>query len=77
MNLFLSLYFIFCEFFLSLKIDEELFEGEYFDGKKSGIGKEYYNGLLVYEGNFQHGKKMEKESNIIHIMVHYRSRVNF
>ena len=40
--------------------DELIFEGEYFDGKKSGIGKEYCNGLLVYEGNFQHGKKNGK-----------------
>ena len=34
------------------------FEGEYFNGKKNGKGKEYYkNGKVEFEGEFLNGKK--------------------
>ena len=41
------------------------FKGEY--GKKNGKGKEYnyYNGLVLFEGEYLNGKKMEKEKNIM------------
>ena len=28
------------------------YQGEYKNGKKNGLGKEYINGYLKYEGNF-------------------------
>ena len=37
------------------------FEGEYFDGKRNGIGKEYYdNGKLEYKGRYLNGLRLEK-----------------
>ena len=49
---------------------EKIFEGEYLNGKRNGKGKEYdkYNSKLEYEGEYLNGKKMEKEKNMI-IMV--------
>ena len=46
------------------------FEGEYLNGKKNGKGKQYnYDGELEFEGECLNEKKMEKEKNIIMIMV--------
>ena len=45
-------------------------EGEYLNGIRNGKGKEYYdNGKLKYDGEYLNDKKMEKEKNIIFIMV--------
>ena len=38
--------------------DQLIFEGDYKNGKRNGIGKEYdYNGELKFEGEFQNGKR--------------------
>ena len=38
-----------------------IYEGEYYNGKKNGIGKEYYmNGSLKFEGEYLNGKKNGK-----------------
>ncbi len=43
-----------------------IFEGEYLNEKRSGIGKEYYDtDVLKYEGEYLNRKKMEKEKNIM------------
>ena len=35
------------------------FEGEYLNGEKNGLGKEYYeNGNLRFEGEYLNGMKM-------------------
>ena len=53
-----------------------LFEGEYLNGKRNGKGIEYnYYGSILFEGEYLNGKKMEKELNII-IMVVYYLKVN-
>jgi len=36
------------------------FEGEYFNGKRNGKGKEYYEGNLKFEGEYLIGKRNEK-----------------
>ena len=36
------------------------FEGEYFDGKRNGKGKEYDTGRKIFEGNYSNGKKYGK-----------------
>ena len=38
-----------------------IFDGEYKNGIKNGKGKEYYNGKLIYEGEFLNGKKYKLE----------------
>ena len=35
----------------------------------NGKVKEYNNGILIYEGEYLNGKKMEKEKNILILMV--------
>ena len=41
--------------------DERLwYEGEYLNGKRNGKGKEYFNGTLVFEGEFSLGHRVEK-----------------
>ena len=40
--------------------DELVFEGEYLNRKKKGIGKEYKSGYLIYEGEYSNGKKNGK-----------------
>ena len=35
------------------------YEGSYYEGERSGNGKEYINGKLFYEGEFLKGKKMD------------------
>ena len=38
-----------------------IFEGEYLNGKRNGIGKEYYkNGKLKYEGEYLDGERNGK-----------------
>ena len=38
-----------------------IYDGEYLNGKKNGIGKEYYmNGSLKFEGEYLNGKKNGK-----------------
>ena len=37
--------------------------------KNNGILKEYYKGKLMFEGELLDGKKMEKEKNMIILMV--------
>ena len=55
-----------------LKTNILLFEGEYLKWKRNGKGKEYYyNGKLLYEGEYLNGKEMEKEKNIIIIVNYY------
>ena len=47
-----------------------IFVGDYINGERNGIGKEYYeNGKVKFEGKYLCGKKMEKEKNII-LMVY-------
>ena len=47
------------------------FEGEYLNGQRNGKGIEYgFGGDIVYEGEYSNGKKMEKEKNIMVMMVH-------
>ena len=43
-------------------IDDDIlaFEGEYLNGKRSGKGKEYYNGKLIFEGEYLNGKRSGK-----------------
>ena len=41
----------------SIKNRKIKFEGEYLNGKKNGICKEYDEGLLVFEGEYLNGKK--------------------
>ena len=45
------------------------YEGEYFNGQKNGKGKEYYSGELIFEGEYLKGKKIEKEKNILLILI--------
>ena len=46
------------------------FEGEYLNGKRNGKGKEYFDdGQVKFEGEYVDGKKMEKEKNIIIMVV--------
>ena len=33
-----------------------IFEGEYLNGKRNGMGKEYNNGELLFEGEYLNGK---------------------
>ena len=41
--------------------DERLcFEGEYLYGLRNGKGKEYFNGILVFEGEFSLGHRVEQ-----------------
>ena len=41
--------------------DERLwYEGEYLNGQKNGKGKEYFNGILVFEGEFSLGHRVEQ-----------------
>ena len=37
-----------------------LFEGEYLNDEKNGIGKEYFNGRVKCEANYLNGKKHGK-----------------
>ena len=40
---------------------ELIFQGEYLNGKRNGIGKEYdYNGELKFEGEYLNGKRNGK-----------------
>ena len=43
------------EFILNTNI--LIFEGEYKDGKKNGVGKEYNDGNIIFEGEYKDGKK--------------------
>ena len=50
--------------------DDLIFEGEYLDGKRNGKGKDYYNGKLIFEGEYKYDKKWngkgyDKNGNII------------
>ena len=46
------------------------FDGEYLNIQKNGKGKEYdYYGLLIYDGEYLNEEKMEKEKNMIIIMM--------
>ena len=51
--------------------DELLFEGEYKNKKRVGIGKEYDQGKLIFEGEYKngikngHGKKYDKNGKLI------------
>ena len=47
-----------------------IYEGQYFYGKRNGIGIEYYfNGDFEFEGEFINGKNgKEKEKNITHVV---------
>ena len=41
--------------------DNLIYDGEYLNGKRNGIGKEYNeNGKLIYEGEYLNGKKIGK-----------------
>ena len=51
-----------------------MYEGEYFNGKRNGKGKDYYyNGNIKYEGDYKKGKrhgegyKYDKTGSIIYI----------
>ena len=60
------------EYFLGEKSGSNLiFEGEFLNGKKSGKGKEYNgdNSNLIYEGEYLNWKKMEKENNMIYMVI--------
>ena len=37
-----------------------LFKGEYLNGKRNGIGKEYYQNFVVFEGEYLNGKRNGK-----------------
>ena len=55
--------------------DQLIFEGEYLNGERNGIGKEYYyDGELKFEGEYLNGKKMEKVKNLL--LVNYSLKVN-
>ena len=41
-------------------IDQLIFEGEYFNGRRHGKGKEYENGELIYEGEYINGRRKGK-----------------
>ena len=46
------------------------FEGEYSYGKRSGKGKEYnHHGKLIFENDYLMIKEMEKEKNLIKMVV--------
>ena len=49
------------------------FEGEYLNGKRNGKGREYYNndGKLKFEGEYLNDKNMEKEMNIMMMVIYY------
>ena len=44
----------------SLNDDSLLYEGEYLNKKKNGIGKEYNEGKIIFEGEFKNGKRNGK-----------------
>jgi len=35
-----------------------MFEGEYFNGKRNGQGKEYEFNLLIFEGEYLNGERV-------------------
>ena len=43
-----------------------MYKGEYLGWKKHGKIKEYFGGMLWFDGYYLNGKKMEKERNIIY-----------
>ena len=48
--------------------DKLIFEGEYYNGERNGIGKEYNEyGNITYEGEYLNGKRkfLKKDDNII------------
>ena len=47
------------------------FKGEYINGERNGKGKEFFgfNENVVYEGEYLNEKGMEKEKNLMHLMV--------
>ena len=65
------------EFILNTKI--LIFEGEYKNGKKNGIGKEYDNGNIVFEGEYKNGKKNGKgiEYHYYYGQLEYNSKPYF
>ena len=54
-----------------------IFEGEYLNGKRwNGKGKEYgYNGNLISEGEYLMEKEMEKEKNMIFMVIYYLKEI--
>ena len=51
--------------------DELLYEGEFLNDKRNGIGKEYSNGRIVYEGEFLNGKRSGKGKEYSHGKIVY------
>ena len=42
-----------------------IFEGEYYNGKRNGKGKEYYdNGKLKYKGEYLNGKRKRSKDKV-------------
>ncbi len=52
-------------------LNYKVFSGKYIIYEKNGNGKEYNgeNSQLIYEGGYLNGKKMEKEKNIILMVI--------
>ena len=46
-----------------------LFEGAYYKGEKNGEGKEYVEYTIKFEGTYLNGKKMDKEKNMIKMVI--------
>ncbi len=47
-----------------------IFEGNYLYGEKNWKGKEYNEeNLLIFEGEYLNGKNMEKEKNIMKMVI--------
>ena len=46
-----------------------IFEGEYLEGKRKGTKKEYKKSKLILEGEYLNGEKMEKERNIMKMVI--------
>ena len=52
------------------KLDHLIYEGEYLNGKRNGKGKEFGNfHEILFEGEYLNGKDLEKEKNIIDILM--------
>ena len=55
--------------------DELLYEGEFLNDKRNGIGKEYSNGRIVYEGEFLNGKRSGKGKNILMVKLYMMENI--
>jgi len=49
-----------------------MYEGEYFNGKRNGKGKDYYyNGNIKYEGDYKKGKRHIYNYKILKFINNY------